>query len=53
MDGDTGVQKLVDFWKWTEDVFGEEFCDQRDQGEDFSLSPPVCSSGVYHFHRGV
>ena len=39
MDGDTGVQTLADIWKWTKDMFGEEFCGDRDQGEGgFSVS---------------
>ena len=33
MDGDTGVQALANFWKWTEDVCREEFCGKRDQGD--------------------
>jgi len=39
MDGETRAQTLADFWKWTEDVCGEESCGDRNQGERFSLSP--------------
>ena len=30
MDEDTEVQTLANFWKWAEDVFGEELYPDRD-----------------------
>ena len=48
MDGDTRVQTLDDIWKWSEDVFGEEFRDKRDKGESFLDRPWSASVGIYH-----